>query len=375
MHLRSGLDKSSERESRSQPAQAPNLSMDEYHFAEFDSNGADVGSSRQNSGSPSRPETQNHEIIDGQHEQLMVLSRQCEGHQETPIASSHHTERPCSAPPSFYDPALYSEASVPVFYPTTSASFLQPYTTTTTTTPQPQPQLQLQHNYPSYMPSHTNAPQSESIYTYDASHLPYPPPPAVPTPPPLPPHFRHFQPPSYDPQAPLPYHQVQDQYHIPPTQPQTHQHPSIRPNTTRLVTHQTQGQTQHQPRHQSEGDPWSPLSAHETRKRRASDALSNAELGISDADMNRGYKDKMGQELDSLEMESRSARTREGNGEGSARNGHLGRNRRRRLSNGNAGRRRRRGDEDENENEVEYEARMARGEENDGDRGNGHAYS
>jgi hypothetical protein len=47
MHLRSGLDKSSERESRSQPAQAPNLSMDEYHFAEFDSNGADVGSSRQ----------------------------------------------------------------------------------------------------------------------------------------------------------------------------------------------------------------------------------------------------------------------------------------------------------------------------------------
>ncbi|TEY42746.1 hypothetical protein BOTCAL_0384g00070 [Botryotinia calthae] len=374
MHLRSGLDKSSERESRSQPAQAPNLSMDEYHFTEFDSNGADVGSSRQNSGSPSRSETQNHETTNEQHEQDIVLSSQYEGYQETPIASSHHTQRPCLAPPSFYDPALYSEASAPVLYPTTSASFLQPYTTTTTSQPQPQ----LQHNYSSYMPSHTNAPQPESIYAYDASPLPYPPPPpppAAPTPPPLPPHLRGFQPPPYDPQDPLPYHQAQNQYDNPPTQNQTHQHQSIRPNFPPLLTPQMQGQAQQQPHHQSEDDPWSPLSARETRKRRASNALSNAELGVSGADVDRGDKDKMGQELDSLERESRSVRMREGNGEGSARYGDLGRNRRRRLNNGNAGRRRRREDEDENENEVEYEARMARGEEEDSDRGNGHAYS
>lgn len=47
MRLRSGLDKSSERDSRNQPAQAASLGMEEHRFTDFGSNGADVGSSRQ----------------------------------------------------------------------------------------------------------------------------------------------------------------------------------------------------------------------------------------------------------------------------------------------------------------------------------------
>ncbi|TGO23504.1 hypothetical protein BPAE_0130g00220 [Botrytis paeoniae] len=372
MRLRSGLDKSSERDSRSQPAQAASLGMEEHRFTDFGSNGADVGSSRQ-SGSL---ETQNSDTSNGQQAQGIVLSSQYEEYQEISIASSHHTQRPYSAPPSFYDPALYPEASVPVLYPATPASYLQPYTTTTTS----QPQHQHQHNYPSYMPPHTNAPQSESIYTYDSPLYPYPPPPPAPTPPPPPQDSPRFDPSQYVPQAPLPYYQAQNHHHLPLTQPQTPHLTSIGPNFPPLSTPQTQLQTQ-QPHHRSQDGPWSPLSAHESRKRRASDALSNAGLGVPDADVDWGYKDKMGQELDSLEMESRSMRRRDERGEGSERVNVPGSSRRSRrrlnnedVGNGSGGRRQGGRDEDENDNEVEYEERMARGEE-ENDRGNGHACS
>ncbi|KAF7947557.1 hypothetical protein EAE96_008643 [Botrytis aclada] len=384
MRLRSGLDKSSEREDRSQPAQAASLGMEEHRFTDFGSNGADFGSSSQ-SGSPYRPEIRNCDSSNGQQAQGIVLSNQREEYQESPIASSHYTQRTCSAPPSFYDPALYPEAPVSVLYPTTSASYSQPYTTLTTS--QPQAQLQLQHDYPSYMAAHTDAPQSESIYSYASSSYPYPPPPPAPTPPPALPNFSRLQPSQYDPQAHLPYHQVQTPYHhaLTQPQPQTPYLPSLRPSLPTLSTSQTQLQT-HQPHHQFQDAPWSPLSAHESRKRRASDALSSAEMGVPDADSNWGYKDKMGQELDSLEMESRSMR-RDERGEGSARTNVPGssrrtRRRRRRLNyedvgTVSAGRRQggRDEDEDEDENEVEYRARMARGEEEEHDRGNGHAYS
>ncbi|KAF7903636.1 uncharacterized protein EAF01_006685 [Botrytis porri] len=391
MRLRSGLDKSSERDSRSQPAQAASLGMEEYRFTDFGSNGADFGSSRQN-GSPSRPETQSCETSHGQQAQGIVLSSQHEEHQETTIALSHHTQRPYSAPPSSYDPTLYPGALVPVLYPTTSALYLHPYITTTTSQPQPHSQLQVQQNYSSHMPPHTNVPQPESIYTYDSHLYPYPPPPPAPTPPPPLPHFRRFQPSQYEPQAPLPCHQAQTQYHLPQTQPQpqTHHLPSMRPNFPPLptLTFETHPQTQ-QPHHQSQDSPWSPLSAHESRKRRASDALSNAGLGVPDADVEWGYKDKMSQELDSLEMESRSLRRRDEQREGSARGNDLERSRRSRrrrrlndgdVGNGSAGRRQGGRDEDENENENEnendvgYEGRIARGEE-ESDRGNGHAFS
>ncbi|TGO61091.1 hypothetical protein BCON_0030g00490 [Botryotinia convoluta] len=378
MHLRSGLDKSSERDSRSQPAQAARLGMEEHRFTDFGSNGADVGSSRQ-SGSPSGPDTRNCDTSNRQQAQGIVLSSQHEEYQETPMASSHHTERPCSAPPSFYDPTLYPEASIPMLYPTASASYSQPYTTTTAS----QPQLQLQHNYPPYMPSHINAPQPESNYTSASPSYPYPPPPPAPTPPPPPPHFHRFDPSQYYPPAHPPYHQAQNQYHLPLTQPQpqTPHFPSIRSNIPPLSTPQTQLQTQ-QPHHQSEDAPWSPLSAHESRKRRASDALSIAGLGVDDADVDWGYKDKMGRELDSLEMESRSMRRRYERGEGSERVRDPGSSRRSRrrlnnedVGNGSAGRRQGGRDEDEDENESEYETRMARGGEEENDRGNGHAYS
>ncbi|KAF5872329.1 uncharacterized protein Bfra_005687 [Botrytis fragariae] len=378
MRLRSGLDKSSERDSRSQPAQAASLDMEEHRFTDFGSNGADVGSSGQSSGSPSRPETQNRDTSNGQQEQGIVLSSQYEEYQEDPTASSQHTQRPFLAPPSFYDPALYPEASVPVLHPTTSALYLQPYTTTTTSQSQPHSQLQLQQNYSSYMPPHTNASQPESIYTYESPLYPSPPPPPAPTPPPPPSHSHRFNPSQYYPPAHLSYHQAQSQHHLPLTQPQ--------PQTLHfppLSTPQTQLQTQ-QPHHQSQDSPWSPLSAHESRKRRASDALSTAELGVTDADVDWGYKDKMGQELDSLEMQSRSMRRRDERGEGSERHNVPGSSRRsrRRLNNGDAGNgsagRRQGGrdeDEDEDENEFEYEERMARGEEEESDRGNGHTYS
>ncbi|KAF7854501.1 uncharacterized protein EAF02_011676 [Botrytis sinoallii] len=379
MRLRSGLDKSSERDSRGQPAQAAIVGMEEHHFTDSGSTGADVGSS---SGSPSEPDTQNCDTSNRQQAQGTIFSIQHEEYQEIPMASSHYAQRPCSAPPSFYDPTLYPEPSIPVLYPTTSASYLQPSTTTTAS--QLQPQLQLQHHYPPYMPSHINAPQPESIYT-SAPSYPHPPPPPAPTPPPPPPHSRHFDPSQHYPQAHLPYHQAQNQYHTPLTQPQpqTPHLPSIRPNFSPLPTSQTQLQT-HQPHYQSQESPWSPLSAHESRKRRASDALSSAGLGVADADVDWGYKDKMGRELDSLEMESRSMRRRDERGEGSERGNVPGSSRRSRrrlndedVGNGSSGRRQRGRDEDEDEdeNEVGYEARMARGEGDESDRGNGHAYS
>ncbi|TGO15012.1 hypothetical protein BTUL_0045g00220 [Botrytis tulipae] len=384
MRLRSGLDKSSERDSRNQPAQAASLGMEEHRFTDFGSNGADVGSSRQ-SGSPSGPDTRNCDTSNRQQAQGIVLSSQNEEYQETPMALSHHTQRPCSAPPSFYDLSLYPEAFIPALYPTTSASYLQPYTTTIASQPQPQLQPQPQHNYPPYMPSQISAPQPDSIYTSASPAYPYPPPPPAPTPPPPPPHFHRFYPSQGYPQAHLPYHQAQNQTHLPLTQPQAQtQHvPSIRPDFQPLLTSQTQLQTQ-RPHDQSQEGPWSPLSAHESRKRRASGALSTAELGVPDADVNWGYKDKMGQELDSLEMQSRRMRRRDERGEGSARGNVPGSSRRsrRRLNNGDvgngrAGRRQggRDEDESENENEVEYEARIARGEEEERDRGNGHAFS
>lgn len=94
----------------------------------------------------------------------------------------------------------------------------------------------------------------------------------------------------------------------------------------------------------------------------------------------------MGQELDSLEMQSRSMRRRDERGEGSARRSAPGSSRRSRrrlnnedVGNGRTGRRQEGRDEDENENEseneVEYEARMARGEEEERYGGNGHAFS
>ncbi|THV47812.1 hypothetical protein BGAL_0287g00100 [Botrytis galanthina] len=382
MRLRSGLDKSSERDSRNQPAQAASLGMEEHRFTDFGSNGADVGSSRQ-SGSPSRPDNRNCDTSNTQQAQGIVLSSQHEEYQETPMVSSHHTQRPCSAPPSFYDPSLYPEASIPALYPTTSASYLQPYTTTTASQLQPQPQLQ--HNYPPYMPSHMNVPQPESIYTSASPSYPYPPPPPAPTPPPPPPHFNRFDPSQYSSQAHLLYHQVREQNHLPLTQPQPQipHVPSVRRNLPPLPTSQTQLQTQ-QSHHQYQDAPWSPLSAQESRKRRASDALSTAELGVPDTDVNWGYKDKMGQELDSLEMQSRSMRRRDERGEGSARINVPGTSRRSRrrlnnedVGNGRTGRRQEGRDEDENENEneVEYEARMARGEEEERYGGNGHAFS
>ncbi|TGO40022.1 hypothetical protein BHYA_0043g00080 [Botrytis hyacinthi] len=382
MRLRSGLDKSSERDSRNQPAQAASLGMEEHRFTDFGSNDADIDSSSQ-SGSPSEPDTRNCDTSNRQQTQGIVLSSQHEEYQETPMASSHHTQRPCSAPPSFYDPTLYPEPSILVSYLTASASYLQPYTTTTASQPQPQPQLQ--HNYPPHMPSHMNAPQPESNYTSASASpsYPYPPPPPAPTPPPPPPHFHRFDPSQYNPQAHLQYHQGQNQNHLPLTQPQpqTPHIPSARRNFAPLTTSQTQLQTQ-QLNYQSPDGPWSPLSAHESRKRRASGALSTAELGISDADVNWGYKDKMGQELDSLEMQSRSMRGRDERGEGSARENVPGSSRRSRrrlnnedVGNGRAGRRQGGRDEDEDENEVEYEARMARGEEEERGRGNGHAFS
>ncbi|KAF7882066.1 hypothetical protein EAF00_011582 [Botryotinia globosa] len=380
MRLRSGLDKSSERDSRNQPAQVASLGMEEHRYTDFGSNGADVGSSRQ-SGSPSELDTRDCDTSNRQQAQGIVLSSQHEEYRETPMASSRCTQRPCSAPPSFYDPTLYPEAFIPALYPTPSASYLQPHTTTIAS--HPQPQLQRQHNYPPYMASQIKAPQPDSIYTSASPACPYPPPPPAPTPPPPPAHSHRFYPSQDYPQAHLPYHQAQNQTHLPLTQPQAQtQHvPSIRPDFPPLLTSQTQLQTQRS-HDQSQEGPWSPLSAHESRKRRASDALSTAELGVPDADVNWGYKDKMVQELDSLEMQSRNMSRRDERGEGSERRNVPGSSRisRRRLNNGDvgngsAGRRRGGRDEDEDENEVEYEARMARGEEEESGRGNGHAFS
>ncbi|CAD6448732.1 1e2fb40e-5653-4e82-9a65-cd899906e114 [Sclerotinia trifoliorum] len=307
MRLRSGShlrgSDSSEREGRSQLAGRASQSMEAHNFTDFGSNSADVGSSSR-SGSPPRSRNQISRTSNGETALLLVPSSRYEGSQETHYstrAPSSSTQRPYSARPSSpYQPS-YSESSVPASYPITSSQ--QPYTTTS----------QPGSTYPSYTEPYTTTFQLESIDSHTSTSYLDPPPPAVPTPPPLPSHYTPYHPSQRDSQTLPHYHPTQFQR---VSYPASHPHVNTPTNLPSLSIPIPQIQIQpHHHHHQQqpppeEPGPWSPLSPHESRKRRASDTLSSAALGLSDTDLNWGYKDKMGEELDCLEKESRKRRRR-----------------------------------------------------------------
>ncbi|KAJ8067800.1 hypothetical protein OCU04_003397 [Sclerotinia nivalis] len=312
MRLRSGShlrgSDSSERESRSQAAGRASQSMEAHNVTDFGSNRADVGSSSRSSGSSPRSQNQTSHTSNGEATQLIVPSSQYEGPQEThysTITSSPYTQRPYSAPPSSSRQAFYSESSVPASYPLTSSQ--QPYTTTSPP----------ESTYPSYIEPYTTTFQPESIHSHTSTSYPDPPPPAVPTPPPLPSHYTPYHPSQSDHQTLPRSHATQFQQF-----PLAVSHPHINTTTNLPILsipipqiqiqhhHHHQQQQQQQQQQPEEPGPWSPLSPHESRKRRTSETLSTAALGLGGTDLDWGYKDKMRQELDSLEMESRKKRKR-----------------------------------------------------------------
>ncbi|APA12857.1 hypothetical protein sscle_10g076270 [Sclerotinia sclerotiorum 1980 UF-70] len=312
MRLRSGSylrgSDSSEREGRSQPAGRASQNMEAHNFTDFGSNSADFGSSSRSSESPPRSQNRISQTSIGETALLVVPSRRYNGSQETHYSirgPSSHIHRPSSAPQSSSYQASYSESSFPVSYPITSSQ--QPYTTTS----------QPESTYPSYIEPYAATFQAESIDSQTSISYLDPPPPAVPTPPPPPSHYTPYSPPQRDHQTLPPYHATQYQ-RFPLSASLSH---VITPtNLPSLSIPISQNQIQphhyhhhhrhHQQQQPEEPGPWSPLSPHESRKRRASDTLSSAALGLNNTGLNWGYKDKMGEELDCLEKESRKKRRR-----------------------------------------------------------------
>ncbi|KAI9649875.1 hypothetical protein NHQ30_002457 [Ciborinia camelliae] len=313
--------------------------MEEQNFADFSSNKAEIGSPERRS--PPRSDVQVSQSSDEKDTPAVVPSSQYEGNQG-------RTYRRIA-------PAPYTQG-------TYSATF-------------------------------SSSSHQESIYS---TSYPDPPPPAVPTPPPHPSHYPPYHsyhsslyPPHQNPQRPLPHYHENRLPQLRSLQPQSQLHPITTTDLPVLPIPQNQAQY-HQQQQTEEAGPWSPLSPHDSRKRRASVIESSAMLGASGEPKDWGYSDKLGKEIDHLMAESRGMGGGRGRGNGGAGAGGVSsmsseerRKRRRRgrsessevpesgngFGSGGGRGRGRRNDEDEDGDMGAMEIEMGRG------RGSGNGYS
>ncbi|QSZ28731.1 hypothetical protein DSL72_003233 [Monilinia vaccinii-corymbosi] len=247
--------------------------MEEQNLTDFSSNRAEMGSARRRSSNGS--ETQSHQTSNEEITPSLLPSSRYEEYQEMPcgaIASAPSPQATYSAPSLSSYQTTYSESSIQPSYPTLFPPQQYPPTT------------QSGSAYHTYLQPYTTLSQEP------ANSSPYPntPPLAVPTPPSSH-HITH---------PPSPYTSRYNQ------QAQYNQTCNQLPQSLNTALP-----------HAEEQGPWSPLSRmlppRGSRKRRVSEAEAEAEtetvtddvLGVSGENLDWGYKDKMGQELDYLEAE------------------------------------------------------------------------